>query len=164
MKYLLTFIFCLFLAFGSYAEETNPEALVEYKSLKDNPQAVHDLRELKNCTITYYNIGVYGLLGGTILELVQGDPETGAKFKMIYAKATEQNARLEKVFQRLVDDLIADGYHPLEISIVINGATEEMLGVITKMIQDSMEKPERASNMLMIMMQGTNKCDEEFLK
>ena len=56
MKYLLTFMFCLFLTFGSYAEETaTPEAPKEYKSLQNKPDAIHQLRELKNCTITEGN-------------------------------------------------------------------------------------------------------------
>ena len=56
----------MFLTFGSYANETESEAPKQYKSLVDRPDAVHQLRELKNCTITYYNIGVYANIGGSI--------------------------------------------------------------------------------------------------
>ena len=161
MKYLLTFIFCLFLTFGSYANETESEAPKQYKSLVDRPDAVHQLRELKNCTITYYNIGVYANIGGSIVELIQGDEATREKFRLIFTRANEQHNLLQKKLNDLVELLLKAGYPAIEIKIVVDTQQNEMLGIITQMMSDSMQDPSRTNEMLMIMMEGTNKCDEE---
>ena len=165
MKYFLTFIFCLFLSFGAYANETvTPEEPKEYKSLKDRPDAVHQLRELKSCTITYFNIGVYANLGGSIIELIEGDEVTREKFRLIFTRANEQHNLLQKKLNDLVELLLKAGYPAIEIKIVVDTQQNEMLGIITQMMSDSMQDPSRTNEMLMIMMEGTNKCDEEFLK
>ena len=158
-------MFCLFLTFGSYAEETTtPEAPKEFKSLQENPSAVHQLRELKNCTITYYNIGVYANIGGSIVELIEGDEATREKFRLIFVRANEQHNLLQDKLNTLVDLLLKAGYPVMEIKMVIDIQQQEMLGIITQMMSDSMEDPSRTNEMLMLMMEGTNKCDEEFLK
>ena len=159
MKYFVTLFICLFLTLSAYAEETPKE----FKSLQDRPDAVHQLRELKNCTITYYNIGVYANVGGSIVELIKGDPETREKMRMIFNRADAQHKVLQKKLDTLVEYLLKGGYHPLEISIVLDDAQNTMLGIITQMMTDIMEDPSRTNNMLLIMMEGTNKCDEEFL-
>lgn len=165
MKYLLTFIFCLFLASVSYANENaTPEEPKEFKSLADRPDAVHQLRELKNCTITYYNIGVYANIGGSIVELIEGDEATREKFRLIFVRANEQHNLLQDKLNTLVDLLLKAGYPVMEIKMVIDIQQQEMLGIITQMMSDSMEDPSRTNEMLMLMMEGTNKCDEEFLK
>ena len=165
MKYILTFIFCLFLTFGAYANDTTtPEAPKEYKSLKDKPDVVHQLRELKSCTITYFNIGVYANLGGSIIELIEGDEVTREKFRLIFQRATEQNNKLQEKLNSLVDNLLKGNYHPLEIRLILDDAQNTMLGTITQMIQDVMQDPSRTEEMLRIMMAGTNRCDQEFLK
>ena len=165
MKYILTFIFCLFLSFGAYANETvTPEEPKEYKSLKDRPDAVHQLRELKSCTITYFNIGVYANLGGSIIELIEGDEVTREKFRLIFQRATEQNNKLQEKLNSLVDNLLKGNYHPLEIRLILDDAQNTMLGTITQMIQDVMQDPSRTEEMLRLMMAGTNRCDQAFLK
>ncbi len=165
MKYLLTFIFCLFLTFGAYGNEpTTPEEPKEFKSLADRPDAVHQLRELKNCTITYYNIGVYANIGGSIVELIEGDEATREKFRLIFVRANEQHNLLQDKLNTLIDLLLKAGYPVMEIKMVVDIQQQEMLGIITQMMSDSMEDPSRTNEMLMLMMEGTNKCDEEFLK
>ena len=165
MKYLLTFIFCLFLTFGAYGNEpTTPEEPKEFKSLADRPDAVHQLRELKNCTITYYNIGVYANIGGSIVELIEGDEATREKFRLIFVRANEQHNLLQDKLNTLIDLLLKAGYPVMEIKMVVDIQQQEMLGIITQMMTDSMEDPSRTNEMLMLMMEGTNKCDEEFLK
>ena len=52
----------------------------------------------------------------------------------------------------------------MEIRLILDDAQNTMLGTITMMIQDVMADPSRTNDMLRIMMTGTNKCDEEFLK
>ena len=163
MKILLTFIFCLFLSFGAYAEDTTP-APQEYKSLIEKQDTVHKLRELKNCTITYYNIGVYAVLGGSIIELIEGDEATRDKFAMIANRANQQHYLLQKKLDDLVALLLNSNYHPLEIRMVLDGAQNNMLGIITKMIQDVMIDPSKSNRMLTIMMASTNKCDKEFIQ
>ena len=165
MKYILTFIFCLFLTFGAYANETTtPEATKEYKTLKDRPDAVHQLRELKSCTITYFNIGVYSNLGGSIIELIEGDEATREKFRLIFVRANEQYNKLQQKLDILVEYLLKGDYNPMEIRMILDGTQNQMLGTITRMMQDVMADPSRTNDMLRIMMTGTNKCDEEFLK
>jgi hypothetical protein len=158
-------MFCLFLTFGSYAEETTtPEAPKEFKSLQENPSAVHQLRELKNCTITYYNIGVYANIGGSIVELIEGDEATREKFRLIFVRANEQHQALQKKLDTLINLLLKGNYHPLEIRLILDDAQNTMLGIITQMMSDVMTDPSRTNDMLRIMMEGTNKCDQEFLK
>ena len=166
MKYLLTLIFCLFLTFGAYAQESNPtvpEAPQKFKTLKDEPETVHKLQNLKNCTITYYNIGVYANLGGSIVELTKGDEATREKFQMIFDRADSQHKLLQGQLDRLVDYLIKGGYHPLEIAMVLEAATNGMLESITTMITDVMADPSKTNQMLLLMLEGTNKCDNDFL-
>jgi|TARA_B000000557_G_scaffold257477_1_gene250820 hypothetical protein len=166
MKYLLTLIFCLFLTFGAYAQESNtetPEAPQEFKSLKDRPETVLKLQNLKNCTITYYNIGVYANLGGSIVELTKGDEVTREKFKMIFLRADSQHKLLQKQLDTLVDYLIKGGYHPLEIAMILEQATNIMLETLTTMIQDVMADPTKTNGMLTLLLEGTNKCDNDFL-
>ena len=166
MKYLLTLIFCLFLTFGSYAEEPTtpvPEAPKEFKSLKDEKDTVLKLQNLKNCTITYYNIGVYANLGGSIIELTEGDEATREKFQMIFNRADGQHKALQGQLDRLVDYLIKGGYHPLEIAMILEAAQNGMLQSLTTMIQDVMEDPSKTNQMLLLLLQGTNKCDNDFL-
>ena len=159
-------MFCLFLTFGAFAEttETTPEAQPEYKSLRDAPATVHSLRELTNCRITYYNIGVYAVIGGTMIEMVKGDEATKEKFNMIANRANIQHTALQKKLNDLVELLLKGKYHPLEIRMILDEAQRTMIGIITQMIQDSMIDPNRADDMLRIMIEGTNKCDAEFLK
>jgi len=166
MKYLLTLIFCLFLTFGAYAQESNtetPEAPQEFKSLKDRPETVLKLQNLKNCTITYYNIGVYANLGGSIVELTKGDEVTREKFKMIFLRADSQHKLLQKQLDTLVEYLIKGGYHPLEIAMILEQATNIMLETLTTMIQDVMADPTKTNGMLTLLLEGTNKCDNDFL-
>ncbi len=166
MKYLLTLIFCLFLTFGAYAQESNPtvpEAPQKFKTLKDEPETVHKLQNLKNCTITYYNIGVYANLGGSIVELTKGDEVTREKFKMIFLRADSQHKLLQKQLDTLVDYLIKGGYHPLEIAMILEQATNIMLETLTTMIQNVMADPTKTNDMLTLLLEGTNKCDNDFL-
>ncbi len=166
MKYLLTLIFCLFLTFGAYAQESNtetPKAPQEFKLLKDKPETVLKLQNLKNCTITYYNIGVYANLGGSIVELTKGDEVTREKFKMIFLRADSQHKLLQKQLDTLVDYLIKGGYHPLEIAMILEQATNIMLETLTTMIQDVMADPTKTNGMLTLLLEGTNKCDNDFL-
>jgi len=166
MKYLLTLIFCLFLTFGAYAQESNtetPEAPQEFKSLKDRPETVLKLQNLKNCTITYYNIGVYANLGGSIVELTKGDEVTRERFKMIFLRADSQHKLLQKQLDTLVEYLIKGGYHPLEIAMILEQATNIMLETLTTMIQDVMADPTKTNGMLTLLLEGTNKCDNDFL-
>ena len=165
MKYFLTFMFCLFLSFGAHANENvTPQEPKEYKSLKDKPDVVHQLRELKSCTITYFNIGVYANLGGSIIELIEGDEVTREKFRLIFVRANEQHNKLQEELNTLVEWLLKGDYHPMEIKLILDDAQNTMLGTITMMMQDVMADPSRTNDMLRIMMTGTNKCDEEFLK
>ena len=136
----------------------------EYKTLKDRPDAVHQLRELKSCTITYFNIGVYANLGGSIIELIEGDEATREKFRLIFQRANEQHNKLQQKLDTLVEYLLKGDYNPMEIRMILDGAQNQMLGTITRMMQDVMADPSRTNDMLRIMMTGTNKCDEEFLK
>jgi len=162
MKKMLTLIFCLFLTVGAYAEDTIP-APKEYKSLIEQHETVNQLRELKNCTITYYNIGVYAVLGGSIIHLIEGDEATREKFTMIANRANQQHFLLQKKLDNLIAMLINANYHPMEVRMILDQATNVTLGVITKMIQDVMIDPSRANKMITIMMGSTNKCDKEFL-
>ena len=144
-------------------EMETPKAPQEFKSLKDKPETVLKLQNLKNCTITYYNIGVYANLGGSIVELTKGDEVTREKFKMIFLRADSQHKLLQKQLDTLVDYLIKGGYHPLEIAMILEQATNIMLETLTTMIQDVMADPTKTNGMLTLLLEGTNKCDNDFL-
>ena len=164
MRSLLTFLFCLFISFSAFAEGPDAQTDSEFKYLRDNPKAIHDLRELKNCTITYYNIGVYAVIGGSIIELIDGDKETLGKFNMIANKSNANHMKLQKKLNDLISQLKAEQYHPIEMQMVLTDAQNKMLNIITRMIQDVMLDPSKAKSMMTIMMGSTNKCDNEFLK
>ena len=76
----------------------------------------------------------------------------------------DQNNKLQEKLNSLVDNLLKGNYHPLEIRLILDDAQNTMLGTITQMIQDVMQDPSRTEEMLRIMMAGTNRCDQEFLK
>ena len=75
----------------------------------------------------------------------------------------DRHKLLQGQLDRLVDYLIKGGYHPLEIAMVLEAATNGMLESITTMIQDVMDDPSKTNQMLLLMLEGTNKCDNDFL-
>ena len=80
------------------------------------------------------------------------------------ASYNQQHYLLQKKLDDLVALLLNSNYHPLEIRMVLDGAQNNMLGIITKMIQDVMIDPSKSNRMLTIMMASTNKCDKEFIQ
>ena len=86
------------------------------------------------------------------------------KFRLIFVRANEQHNKLQEELNTLVEWLLKGDYHPLEIRLILDDAQNTMLETITMMMQDVMADPSRTNDMLRIMMTGTNKCDEEFLK